>query len=255
MRFFAVCFGFDLREGKGYSPGVAVRGQSVDPGATRIAEAKQFGYLVEGFAGGVVYSVTHIAVVPGFSVAPGEVEMCVAARDDQRQCRQGKRILGQLSLLQQDSVDVAFEVVDGDERLAQGVGEGFGVGDAYEQSAGQSGAFGYCDGVEVLEGDACLGDSSTDDGDDIAQVFAGGQFRDDSAVGCVRGNLRGDYVGQGLGPAADNGGCGFVAGAFYTQYETCAHLSMIFAAWDRRQSDDEESGTIRSGGHCRAVAR
>jgi hypothetical protein len=46
-------------------------------------------------------------------------------------------------------VDVAFEVVDGDERLVERRRRGLGEGDADEQGAGEAGAFGDGDGVEV----------------------------------------------------------------------------------------------------------
>jgi len=43
-------------------------------------------------------------------------------------------------------VDVAFEVVDGDQREVCAEGEGLCEGDADEESAGQAGAFGDGDG-------------------------------------------------------------------------------------------------------------
>jgi len=49
--------------------------------------------------------------------------------------------------LHQHRVDVAFEVVDGDERLGQPEGQRLGEGDADQQSAGEPGAFGDSDGV------------------------------------------------------------------------------------------------------------
>ena len=47
----------------------------------------------------------------------------------------------------EDGVDVAFEVVDGDEGFVEAEGEGLGVGDADQQRAGQAGALGDGDGV------------------------------------------------------------------------------------------------------------
>src|ERR1700722_3269662 len=79
MCIFAVGFWFNLRKRKGDGPRVAVGGQSVDPRAAGITEAEQFGYLVEGLAGSVVYSVAYIAVVPVFSIAVGEVQVRVTA--------------------------------------------------------------------------------------------------------------------------------------------------------------------------------
>ena len=76
-------FGFDLREGKGYRPGVAVGGEGVDPGAAGVAETEELGYLVEGFAGGVVDGVAYVAVVPPGVRVFGQIEVGVAAGDDQ----------------------------------------------------------------------------------------------------------------------------------------------------------------------------
>jgi len=68
--------------------------------------------------------------------------------------------------MQKDGVDVAFEMVDGDERQTLCEGEGFGVGDADEQCSGQAGTGGDGDGVEIGEGDVGLGQRGADDGDD-----------------------------------------------------------------------------------------
>jgi hypothetical protein len=46
-------------------------------------------------------------------------------------------------------VNVAFEVVDGDEGLVEAEGEGLCVGDADEERAGEAWTFGYGYGVEV----------------------------------------------------------------------------------------------------------
>ena len=84
-----------------------------------------------------------------------------------------------------DGVDVALEVVDGD-------GGEIGV----------SGA-GARHGVR-------------DDGDDGAEVFARGEFGDDTAVLGVGIELRGDDGGKHARAVCEDGGGGFVAGAFDT---------------------------------------
>ncbi len=114
---------------------------------------------------------------------------------------------------------MAFEVVDADEGFVEAVGEGFGVGDAYEEGSGEAGAFGYGYGVEVGEGDVCFGDGCADYGDDVAEVLAGGEFGDYSAVVGVEVHLGGDDVGEGFGAGADYGGGGLVAGGFYAEDE------------------------------------
>ena len=127
--------------------------------------------------------------------------MGVASGDDEGEEREFHRGIGCAGgRFHQDGVDVAFEVVDGDQGLVEAEGEGFGVGDADQEGSGEAGAFGDGDGVEVGEGDGSLArcEGFADDGDDVAEVFAGGEFGDDSAVVGVEGHLRGDDVGEGL---------------------------------------------------------
>ena len=63
--------------------GIAVLGERVDPGASGIAEAEKLGDLVIGFAGGVVDGAADECVVPGAVGRAREIEMSVAAGDDQ----------------------------------------------------------------------------------------------------------------------------------------------------------------------------
>ena len=60
-------------------------------------------------------------------------------------------------------------------------------------------------------------EGSVDDGDDGAEVLAGGELGDDAAVGGVDGDLRGDDVGELACAALDDGGGGLVAGALDAQ--------------------------------------
>jgi hypothetical protein len=69
---FAVGAGFDLAEGEGHGARVAVGGEGVDPWAAGVTEAEEFGDLVVGFAGGVVYGAAYVAVGPrGFASLSG----------------------------------------------------------------------------------------------------------------------------------------------------------------------------------------
>ena len=54
-------------------------------------------------------------------------------------------------MFEQDGVDVAFEMVDGDQGFAERKGEGLGIADADEQRARQAGAVGNGNGVEVAK--------------------------------------------------------------------------------------------------------
>ena len=74
---------FDLREGEGHGTRVAVLGERVDPGAAGVAEAEELGDFVVGFAGGVVDGAADERVVPRAVGGSGEIEMGVAAGDDE----------------------------------------------------------------------------------------------------------------------------------------------------------------------------
>ena len=100
----------------------------------------------------------------------------MAAGDDE--CEQGSRVQGPgfrgRGRVHEDSVDVAFEVVDADEGFLCGEGQGFGEGDADEECAGEArtGGYGYGFEVGVLETGAVHG--FADDVGDGAEVLAAG---------------------------------------------------------------------------------
>ena len=87
--------------------------------------------------------------------------------------------------MQQHGVNVAFEVVDGDQRQPLRKGQRLGVGDAHQQCPGQSRTGGNGDGVQVVESDARLIQRGANHRDDGAQMFAAGQLRHDAAVAGV----------------------------------------------------------------------
>lgn len=196
-----VGFGFDLRKGKWNGLRVAVLGECVDPRSTGIAESQEFGDLVVGLTGGVVDSTAYERVAPCAVGWTGEVEMGVSAGDDEGQGGvfriRGAAIIVEelllLTLVEKDGMNVAFKVVDGDERKILRVGQRFGIGDADEQRSGKARAGGDGDGVEVVEGDLRLFDRRAHDRDDGAEMFAAGKFRDHPAVSRVSGDLRCDY--------------------------------------------------------------
>ena len=120
-------------------------------------------------------------------------------------------------------MDVALEVVHADKRLVEAEREGFRVGDADEQRASETGTLGYGYGVEVGEGDwmsrgsGGAGHGFANHGNNVAEMFARGELRDDPAIVGMKGHLRGDDVGQRRSSRTDDRGCGLVTGAFDTQ--------------------------------------
>src|SRR6266568_1881365 len=124
-------------------------------------------------------------------------------------------------------MDVAFEVVDGDEGQALCEGESLGVGDADEQGSGETGAGGDGDGVQVAEGHVSLGKCGADNGNDGAEMLAAGEFGDHSAVACVSGDLRSDHGGEGACSAFDDGCGGFIAGGFDAEDQAAGHAFSV----------------------------
>src|ERR1700690_70359 len=145
--------------------------------------------------------------------------------------------VGGLAFVEEDGMDVTFQVVDGDQGKIVGEGESFCVGDADEEGSGEAGTAGDGDGVEVGEGGVGLHQCGADDGNDGAEMLAGGEFRDDAAVAGVGGDLGGDYGTEGVGAALDDGGSGLVAGGFDGEDETgVGHVFSLSGdvGWDSR---------------------
>ncbi len=215
-----VRFGFDLRERKWDSARVAVLRKRVDPRPAGIAEPEQLGDLVVGFAGGIIDGAADERIGPCAVCRTGEVEMSVSAGNDEGQ-RGVAGILRVavvvedvllLALVEEDGVNVAFKMVDGDERKILREGQRLGIGDADEQRAGETWAGGDSDGVKVAEADLRLLNRCTHDRNDGAEMLATGEFRDDSAVARVSGDLRCDDGRKRAGTALDDSSSGLVAG-------------------------------------------
>jgi hypothetical protein len=94
------------------------------------------------------------------------VENCVAARDDEADGGHLRMARGEVRF-EKYGMDVPFEVIHGDERFVERQGKNFAVGHADKQRAGEAGALGDGDGVEVSERDFSLIESFAYDRDDF----------------------------------------------------------------------------------------
>jgi len=140
--------------------------------------------------------------------------MGVAAGNDERQQGETQFVISLATLFQQDSMNVAFEVVDRDERLVESKRERLGIADADEERAGKPGPLrdGYrIDGLKGLPG---IGQRFADNGRERAQMLSRRQLGHDSAVRLVGGELREHNIGNDLLARAHHGGRGLVAGSF-----------------------------------------
>lgn len=130
-------------------------------------------------------------------------------------------------------MDVAFEVIDGDEGKVVREGEGFGVSDADQKRSGEAGTGGDGDGVKIGEGQASFSERGADDRNDGAKMLTAGQLRNDAAVTGVSGDLRGDNGRKCTRSALDDRRGSFVAGGLNAKDEAGAGHS--FSLVGRRE--------------------
>jgi len=97
------------------------------------------------------------------------------------------------------------------------------------------------DGVDLVEGEVGLLEGFAEDGEDVLDVGAAGDFGDDAAVFGVEMGLGGDDVAEDFVAVGDDGGGGFVAGGFEAQNK--CHGERIQKTEDRRQKQSMPTST------------
>ena len=112
---------------------------------------------------------------------------------------------------EKNSVDVAFEVIHGDQRLAQRLRQHFAVRDADQQRAHQPRTARHRDRVQILQRDSGLLQRFAHHRNDLTQVFARGQLRHHAAIFPVNRDLRCDDAGENRIAARDYGSGSLVA--------------------------------------------
>ena len=111
------------------------------------------------------------------------------------------------------------QVIDAHERLAERVGQRLRRLDAHEERAHEPGPTRHGDAVQVVEGDARVGDGAAEHGDDRRDVLARSHLGHDATVLGVHEDLRRDDVGAHAAPALDHGGRRLVTRRFDAQNE------------------------------------
>ena len=145
--------------------------EPVDDWTSGIYESKQLCDLVECFAGGVVASVADVFVGPRIAFLRREVEMRMSAGDDQCEHRKLQIVVALLPLLEQHGVNVALEMVDGNQRLVERESQRLGIADAYQQGSSEARALSHRDSVNGFVGVLRLGKRLAHDGHDGAQML------------------------------------------------------------------------------------
>src|ERR1700677_2099947 len=116
--------------------------------------------------------------------------MRVTTRDDQRQHWETQIVISLAALLEQNSMNVAFEMVYSDERLIESERERLGIADAHEQCARQPRTLRHRHGVDRLISLSGIGKRLANDRHNRAQMLPRRQLWHDSAIRLVRGDLR-----------------------------------------------------------------
>src|SRR5215470_1825645 len=163
--------------------------------------------------------------LPFFLLRENFVKDSVTAGDDKADGGE----LGNLAILvsfEKNRVNMSFEVVHRDEGLVERVRERLAVGDADEKRPDKARALRNADSIKVGKIEASLQKSFADNGDNLAQMFARGEFGNNATVFAVNVYLRGDNARENFAAVGDNGGSGFIARGFDSKYAN-AHTFML----------------------------
>ncbi len=169
---------------------IAMGCEAVDDRPAGIAQAKQLGNFIESLSGRVVARVADVFVGPTLVLLRRQIEVCVSSRHNQGQHRKLQFVIAFLSLFEQHGMNVAFEMVDRNQRLVERIGEGLGIADAHQQRSGEPGALRDCDRVDRIVSLIGLSQSLADHGNDCPQVLTRRQLGHNAAVRLMRGDLR-----------------------------------------------------------------
>ena len=186
-------------------------GQPLHRGSTGIAQTQHLGGLVEGFAQRVVDRRAQPAI-PAHAL--DQQQLAVPARGEQQQIGEFERGIGQAG-----GQCVAFEMIDRQQRLVPGHGQGLGGDQPDQHPAEQSRSGGSRAGVDVAQRQPGIGQGRGDQRRDPFGVGARGDLGHDPAIGPVCLVLRGDALGQNRPIRRDQRRRGLVARRFYAEYE------------------------------------
>lgn len=101
-------------------------------------------------------------------------------------------------------------MVHADEGAPEGIGEGLAGLETNHQGRGEAGSLSGGDGLQIGWDDAGAGECFPRDGEEIAEMLAGGELGDDAAVFGMELDLGRNHAGED-GAIADDGDAGFIA--------------------------------------------
>ena len=124
---------------------------------------------------------------------------------------------------------VSYTHLDVYKRQVQGECQRLRVGNTDQQCTRQAGTLGNGDGIEIGEVDPGFGQRSADDRNDIAQMLAGGEFRNHAAIRRVGCDLRGHDTRERVAPALHYRCSRLITGAFDGENQAAARAGGISA--------------------------
>src|SRR5260370_9047991 len=116
--------------------------------------------------------------------------------------------------LEKNRVDMAFKMIQRNERFTKFESQNFAVGHTNEQRADQSGSLRHANGVDIGEGKPSLRERFANNRNNLTKMLARGQLGHDTAVLAMNVHLRGNYARQNFASISNDGGGGFVARGF-----------------------------------------
>src|SRR6266446_6820920 len=217
----------ELGRGKPHSRRVALHGQPVNDGTAWVPQPQQLRDFVEGLAGRIVPGVTNVLVRPARCSLLRQVKMGVSTRDYQGQDGELDLPIVYVPLFEQNGMDMAFQVIHGNQRLIERKGQCFGVADSNQQGAGQAWSLSHSQRVDGLVTPPGIGQRFADHGHNRLQVLPRSQLRNHAAIRLVHGDLREDHVRQHLFSRTNHRGGGLVARAFNAENVTASHVASL----------------------------
>src|SRR5207237_5232268 len=117
---------------------------------------------------------------------------------------------------------MTFEMIDSDQWHAEGVAETLCAGNAHQQRADQTRSRGHRDFLDVAPRRLRILERAADQGKQMLQMFARGNFRNDAAERTVTLDLRGDEIHTHAAIALQQRDLRLVARCFDSENHGCS---------------------------------
>jgi len=142
--------------------------------------------------------------------------------------------------IEQDRVNVAFQMIDRDQRLVERERQRFGIGDPDQQSARESRTLGYGDGIDRFVGTLRFRQSLAHHRNNRPQMLARSQLGHNSSIRLMSRDLRSHNVRNHLSARTHHRRSGFVARAFNAKNVGVGHVPILLENVSTNRMDTDE---------------